>query len=51
MIIVTGTTGSGKSTTTGAMINYINSTRSKHILTLEDPIEFLHRNCYTFSLY
>ncbi|RAI16064.1 MAG: twitching motility protein PilT [Candidatus Melainabacteria bacterium] len=42
LILVTGPTGSGKSTTLAAMINYINSTRSEHILTIEDPIEFIH---------
>src|SRR5574341_1028974 len=44
MILVTGTTGSGKSSTLAAMIDYINSSRSGHILTIEDPIEFLHRD-------
>ena len=44
MIIVTGTTGSGKSTTMSAIINYINSNMNKHILTLEDPIEFIHQD-------
>lgn len=44
MIIITGTTGSGKSSTMSAMINYINSTMNKHILTLEDPIEFIHQD-------
>jgi twitching motility protein PilT len=42
LILVTGPTSSGKTTTTGAMINYINSTRPCHILTIEDPIEILH---------
>ena len=42
LILVTGPTGSGKSTTLAAMIDYINSTRSEHILTIEDPIEFVH---------
>lgn len=42
LILVTGPTGSGKSSTLAAMINYINETRSKHIITLEDPIEYLH---------
>lgn len=41
-IIVTGPTGSGKSTTLAAMINEINETRTDHIMTIEDPIEFLH---------
>ena len=44
LIIITGTTGSGKSTTMGAMINHINSTMCKHILTLEDPIEYTHHD-------
>ncbi len=42
LILVTGITGSGKSTTLAAMIKYINSTRRAHILTIEDPIEFIH---------
>lgn len=42
MILVTGSTGSGKSTTLAAMIDYINTHRSEHILTIEDPIEFVH---------
>lgn len=42
LILVTGPTGSGKSTTLAAMIDYINSTRVEHILTIEDPIEFIH---------
>jgi twitching motility protein PilT len=42
MILVTGPTSSGKTTTTAAMINHINATRSCHILTIEDPIEILH---------
>jgi twitching motility protein PilT len=41
---VTGTTGSGKSTTLAAMIDHINRTRSRHIVTLEDPIEYLHQD-------
>ena len=44
LILVTGPTGSGKSTTLAAMVNYINSNRSCHILTLEEPIEYLHRH-------
>lgn len=44
LILVTGPTGSGKSTTLAAMIGYINSKRSEHIITLEDPIEYLHEN-------
>jgi twitching motility protein PilT len=42
IVLVTGTTGSGKSTTLAAMIGHINDTMSKHVITLEDPIEFLH---------
>jgi len=42
IILVTGTTGSGKSTTLAAMIDHINQTRARHIVTLEDPIEYLH---------
>lgn len=44
LILCTGTTGSGKSTTLAAMIDYINSLRTEHIMTIEDPIEFLHRD-------
>ncbi|HVT16249.1 MAG TPA: type IV pilus twitching motility protein PilT [Thermoanaerobaculia bacterium] len=44
LVLCTGTTGSGKSTTLAAMIDYINSTRGEHIMTIEDPIEFLHRD-------
>ncbi|HEX7051454.1 MAG TPA: type IV pilus twitching motility protein PilT [Longimicrobiales bacterium] len=44
LVLVTGVTGSGKSTTLAAMIGHINRTRRKHVITLEDPIEFLHRN-------
>ena len=43
-VLVTGPTGSGKSTTLAAMIDVINSTRQEHIMTIEDPIEFLHRH-------
>jgi twitching motility protein PilT len=48
LILVTGSTGSGKSTTLAAMIDQINSTRSGHIVTIEDPIEFLHRDKQSF---
>src|ERR671916_1890681 len=48
LILVTGATGSGKSTTLAAMIDTINSTRSGHIVTIEDPIEFLHRDKMSF---
>lgn len=44
LILITGPTGHGKSTTLAAMINYINSKRRCHIVTIEDPIEFLHRH-------
>jgi twitching motility protein PilT len=44
IILVTGTTGSGKSTTLAAMIDEINRSQSKHVVTIEDPIEFLHRD-------
>lgn len=44
LILVTGVTGSGKSTTLAAMINHINQTKNKHIITIEDPIEFLIRD-------
>ena len=44
MVLVTGTAGSGKSTTLAAMIGYINSHRTGHIVTIEDPIEFLHQD-------
>jgi twitching motility protein PilT len=47
LIVVTGPTGSGKSTTLSAMIDFINRNRSEHIITIEDPIEFVHtpKNC------
>ncbi|MFN2576589.1 MAG: type IV pilus twitching motility protein PilT [Pyrinomonadaceae bacterium] len=48
LILVTGATGSGKSTTLAAMIDRINSTRSGHIVTIEDPIEFLHHDKKAF---
>jgi len=44
MVLVTGPTGSGKSTTLASLIDLINSTRSDHIMTVEDPIEFMHRH-------
>ena len=44
LVLCTGTTGSGKSTTLAAMIDYINGHRRAHIITIEDPIEFLHRD-------
>jgi twitching motility protein PilT len=44
IVLLTGTTGSGKSTTLAAMIDRINSSKSRHIVTLEDPIEYLHRD-------
>ncbi len=48
LILVTGTTGSGKSTTLAAVIDRINATRPGHIVTIEDPIEFLHRDKRSF---
>ena len=44
LILVTGTTGSGKSTTLAAMIDLINTSRTEHVMTIEDPIEYLHRD-------
>src|SRR5881392_1107748 len=44
LVLVTGTTGSGKSTTLAALIDHINRERSAHVMTVEDPIEFLHRD-------
>ncbi len=44
LILVTGATGSGKSTTLASMVDYVNENRYEHIITIEDPIEFLHRN-------
>ncbi|MBM2824394.1 MAG: twitching motility protein PilT [Dehalococcoidales bacterium] len=44
LILVTGPTGSGKSTTMAAMVDYLNETASKNVITIEDPIEYLHRN-------
>ncbi len=48
LVLITGTTGSGKSTTLAAMIDRINSTRADHVITIEDPIEFLHRDKRSF---
>ena len=48
LVLVTGTTGSGKSTTLAAMIDRINANRSDHVITIEDPIEFLHRDKKSF---
>jgi twitching motility protein PilT len=44
LVLCTGTTGSGKSTTLAAMIDHINASRNEHVMTIEDPIEFLHRD-------
>ena len=44
MILVTGPTGSGKSTTLAAIIDHINTTQRKHLITIEDPLEFVHQN-------
>ena len=48
LVLVTGTTGSGKSTSLAAMIDRINANRSDHLITIEDPIEFLHRDKRSF---
>src|SRR5213082_3016606 len=48
LVLVTGTTGSGKSTTLAAIIDRINATRADHLITIEDPIEFLHRDKKSF---
>src|SRR5207237_9697501 len=48
LILVTGTTGSGKSTTLAAIVDHINAARTGHIITIEDPIEFLHRDKKAF---
>src|SRR6201981_1881920 len=48
LVLVTGTTGSGKSTTLAGMIDRINANRSDHVITIEDPIEFLHRDKKSF---
>jgi twitching motility protein PilT len=45
LVIVSGPTGSGKSTTLAAMVNYLNQTEAKHILTIEDPVEFVYEPC------
>ncbi len=44
LVLVTGPTGSGKSTTLAAIIDYLNNTRDGHIITIEDPLEFVHPN-------
>jgi twitching motility protein PilT len=44
LVVVTGPTGSGKSTTLAALVDYINRTRKAHIITIEDPVEFVHQN-------
>jgi len=44
LVLCTGTTGSGKSTTLASMVDFINSSRTEHVVTIEDPIEFLHRD-------
>src|SRR5882762_1020605 len=48
LVLVTGTTGSGKSTTLASMIDRINANRADHLITIEDPIEFLHRDKRSF---
>ena len=44
LVLITGPTGSGKSTTLAAMIDYINAEQNKHIITIEDPVEFVHKS-------
>ncbi len=44
LVLVTGPTGSGKSTTLAALIDYINTNFTRHIITVEEPIEFVHKN-------
>ena len=44
LVLVTGTTGSGKSTTLAALVDYINTSKRAHVMTVEDPIEYLHRD-------
>ena len=44
LVLITGTTGSGKSTTLASMINYLNENASRNIITIEEPVEFLHQN-------
>ena len=46
LVLVTGPTGSGKSTTLASMVDYINRNRTDHIITIEDPVEFVHRNIH-----
>jgi twitching motility protein PilT len=48
LVLVTGTTGSGKSTSLAGMIDHINNTRNSHVVTVEDPIEFLHKDKQSF---
>lgn len=48
LVLITGATGSGKSTTLAAMVDHINSTQARHIITIEDPIEFYHADKYSF---
>ncbi len=48
LVLVTGTTGSGKSTSLAAVIDHINNTRNSHVVTVEDPIEFLHKDKQSF---
>jgi twitching motility protein PilT len=50
LVLVTGPTGTGKSTTLAAMIDKINNERSDHIITIEDPIEYLHRHKNVLSI-
>jgi twitching motility protein PilT len=48
LVVVTGTTGSGKSTTLAAIVGYINATRARHILTVEDPLEYMHTDIKSY---
>ena len=47
LVLITGVTGSGKSTTMASIINLINENKRKHIITIEDPIEFIHKDKYS----
>ena len=49
LVLVTGPTGSGKTTTLASLLDHINHTRSEHILTIEDPIEFTYKSCLLYT--
>ena len=51
LVLVTGATGSGKSTTLAAIINHINDTQNRHIITIEDPVEFVYKSYFMFPDY